>query len=766
MNDDKLRICLRKNIVRVRDTPNSPVNENVENIQQSHIQFNTNDGLTIKSELTNGELEPFINFFNIFEHHIERLQLKHKETDEIFALSENLVMVTFEVFRNILKKQSTVDETLDEAFINMKNRFRECSTRGKRHKKKTCDPFYVQPDEKAIGVKWKATIHQQTELVHHTLIQEKFIYVSIVEQLNALFRDARFTEMYLKYNVEQRNMNDDVIRNYSSGSNYKNSVFFRKNPNAMHLQLGIDECQFACPVKTRTVKQKLLCIYLQIKNLPQEFLSKLNTIQLVAVCKAQNLDQADAGLSDVLDVIVEDLRKLEEFGIEIGNNQVLRGALINIAYDNLGGNILYGLIACFIRDFYCRHCECNKLECENLTIENSAKVRNKSDYMKYMDIIAESNKKSKKVNFDQTKGFKSQCSFNKLQEFHILDNNSVDLMHDVPEGIIPYLLHHFFLKIIDEKIITAEELIARVRDFNYGFLNRENKPSPLSLKKKNLGQSASQSFCLFTNIAFILIDYREQLKAVWTPIETLLQIVQILYSREIPQCEVDRLEQLISHHMESFKGIIKAKFIPKYHFLLHYPNVIRKMGPPTSMWMMRYEAKHKTLTDIAKKSNNFVNLAKTIAQRHQDIICIPSKIYSDDIQVSHTSTLFLANEHFEKYHSVVGSDASINVAEIKTIKFLSYNGFQYRSGLIMVIETDIFEIMEVLSTADQYFLILQPYHIVRVNAFCNSLVISKTETANFLFKKLDGSINKKTYHKTICQNEITVFKYTIDLNLK
>lgn len=195
--------------------------------------------------------------------------------------------------------------------------------------------------------------------------------------------------------------------------------------------------------------------------------------------KSQNLDQNDTGLSDVLDVIVEDLRKIESFGIEIGNNQVIRGALINNAYDNLGGNILYGLIACFIRDFFCRHCECSKFECESLTTEDPAKMRNRSDYKKYMDIIEKAKKNGKKVDLDESKGFKSECSLNKLQNFHILDNNSVDLMHDLPEGVIPYLLQHFFQKIIDEKIIHGEELIARIRDHNYGFLNRENKPSPL-----------------------------------------------------------------------------------------------------------------------------------------------------------------------------------------------------------------------------------------------------------------------------------------------
>lgn len=72
---------------------------------------------------------------------------------------------------------------------------------------------------------------------------------------------------------------------------------------------------------------------MQIKNLPPQFLSKLDSIMLVAVCRAQNLDQKGADLPNVLDIIVQDLKQIEDFGIDLGNNLVIHGALINTAHD-------------------------------------------------------------------------------------------------------------------------------------------------------------------------------------------------------------------------------------------------------------------------------------------------------------------------------------------------------------------------------------------------------------------------------------------------
>lgn len=107
--------------------------------------------------------------------------------------------------------------------------------------------------------------------------------------------------------------------------------------------------------------------------------------------------------------------------------------------------------------------------------------------------------------------------------------------------------------------------------------------------------------------------------------------MQILFSNSIPETDLLQLEELISIHLKSILDVFGGRLQPKRHFLTHYPSVIRLMGPPKCFWMMRFESKHKFFTQFSKKSNNFKNLTKSLADRHQDIMINKNPNYGDDI---------------------------------------------------------------------------------------------------------------------------------------
>lgn len=65
------------------------------------------------------------------------------------------------------------------------------------------------------------------------------------------------------------------------------------------------------------------------------------------------------------------------------------------------------------------------------------------------------------------------------------------------------------------------ELVNWIQFHDYGVLNRRNNPSIVLLYKQSLNQSTFQSFCLFKNILFILLEYKDQLKDVWPCIDSL-----------------------------------------------------------------------------------------------------------------------------------------------------------------------------------------------------------------------------------------------------
>ena len=55
----------------------------------------------------------------------------------------------------------------------------------------------------------------------------------------------------------------------------------------------------------------------------------------------------------------------------------------------------------------------------------------------------------------------------------------------------------------------------------------------------------------------------------------------------------------------------------KFHFLLHYPALIKKFGSLKYLWSLRFKAKHQYFKKLASVGRNFKNIVKTLANHHQ-----------------------------------------------------------------------------------------------------------------------------------------------------
>lgn len=70
-------------------------------------------------------------------------------------------------------------------------------------------------------------------------------------------------------------------------------------------------------------------------------------------------------------------------------------------------------------------------------------------------------------------------------------------------------------------------------------------------------------------------------------------------------------------YIELFNDTLKRK----HHFLLHYPNLILKLGPLAHISSMRYEAKHREFKQYAHVSCSRINLPHSLANKHQMKLC-------------------------------------------------------------------------------------------------------------------------------------------------
>lgn len=672
------------------------------------------------------------------------LDFTSEKYDKFMKIVENIIAQTKDLCLNLIGDNEKGSQAVQNGYDFISKKLKVINTLRKLKSYVKSNPFYVEPEELAIGLKWKKPkINTDTNIPNHKLSRSTFQYVSIHKTLKAIFSDESFQNYYIKYNTEEKHVcANGIYRDFCCGSTCQSNEIF-DDRLALHLQLGIDDFEICCPLKSKAGIHKICATYFQILNVPLEYRSKLNNMFLVALCTSAYLKPDNRGYNYVAERIVKEIGIIETEGIIIGDRYV-RGSLINIAGDNLGINGVFGFTECFVANYFCRICECHKKECQSMTKADKRKYRTKESYEKNLK-IAEN--KNIKLDLTATKGVRRKCEFNNLMFFDVIQNVSVDIMHDINEGVIAYCLQDFFSLIIEKKIITAEKIQTRTRDFNYSESYKKNKPSLINFDKHNLNQNASQLYCLFLHLPFILFEFKELLEEYYTPAMYLQKCIQIIYSKEITEHDVKNLAILIDHHLSAVIRTFKRTLTPKHHFFLHYPDIIRKMGPVIHLWSMRLEAKHKFFTETARKKKNFINPTKTMASYHQNIICMPPDI-NTEIEPSSTSSQFINTMQFKKYEQVIKNSLGDVVDSIRVHKFATYNNIIYREGSLIIFNKKINEIVHILSKESRIFFVCVPQKVMKSDDFCNSLVVENEIDNSFIIDFLtleDKQIYEKLY---------------------
>lgn len=93
------------------------------------------------------------------------------------------------------------------------------------------------------------------------------------------------------------------------------------------------------------------------------------------------------GCNAILERFVQDLKLLETEGISIGGGMVLKGTLVQVSFDNLGGNTIFGFVQSFSAIYCCRVCLCSKKERHKCTVENTEILTTVDQHNKIIEII-------------------------------------------------------------------------------------------------------------------------------------------------------------------------------------------------------------------------------------------------------------------------------------------------------------------------------------------------------------------------------------------
>ncbi|CAI6372005.1 unnamed protein product [Macrosiphum euphorbiae] len=210
-------------------------------------------------------------------------------------------------------------------------------------------------------------------------------------------------------------------------------------------------------------------------------------------------------------------------------------------------------------------------------------------------------------------GIKEPCIWNDVGSFNVTTNYSVDIMHDMAEGVCKYDVGLILKEMIyNLKYFSLDTLNNRIESFNYGPVDIRSRPTLItdtSLKREGyLKMSASEMLCLTKYLGLIIGDLVPEESELWNLYILLKKILDIIFCKWIQNQDVILLQSIITEHHELYKTLFQNILQPKHHHMVHYPLIIKNSGPLSLFWSMRFEAKHKELKETAHSNTSRKNI--------------------------------------------------------------------------------------------------------------------------------------------------------------
>lgn len=168
--------------------------------------------------------------------------------------------------------------------------------------------------------------------------------------------------------------------------------------------------------------------------------------------------------------------------------------------------------------------------------------------------------------------------------------------------------------------------------------------------------SASEMLAFSLYFGILIGDLVTEDEPSWKFYILIRQIMDLLLSRSYTVETIQYLKALIEEHHQLFFELFDEPLKPKYHIVLHYPDIILKVGPLRNLWCMKFEAYHKLLKSTVNSTSCHKNLLVTLTTK--DSLRFSQRILSKkgfheniDFHALHENLDFLARNDFFKEFS-------------------------------------------------------------------------------------------------------------------
>lgn len=476
----------------------------------------------------------------------------------------------------------------------------------------------------------------------------------------------------------------DVLSDSCDGKVFLSNTFFQENPNCLKLVLYQDAFEVVNPLGSAKKKHKVLAVYFSLLNMPPHVRSNVDHMQLVLLCREK--DFKEFGHAKVFSELLTDLKQLEENGITMGDELVVKGALYCIAGDNLGSHTIGGFTENFSSsEYFCRYCLISRTEFQGADPNICGLERTPEMYRSAIEQLETEDS-------PQVQGIKFRSVFNTLQNFDVCSPGLPPCLgHDIFEGVLSYDVALYLKYFINKKKwFTYTILNRRIKQFEYKATDACSKPCEVSPQTLKLSGHAVQNWNFLRLLPLIIGDkVHDPQDNVWQLLLQLKDVVDLICAQQISIAQVAYLDVLIQEYLETRKTQFPdINLRPKHHYLRHYPGLILKFGPLIRLWTMRFESKHSYFKRCTRHLKNFKNLCLTLSERHQMFQAFLSagSVSPPALQIKDGSQFY--SELYSE--QVKGTILHFGFTERNTTIHVNvqYNGIIYKKGQFVVTKND------------------------------------------------------------------------------
>ncbi|XP_040074212.2 uncharacterized protein LOC8024264 [Ixodes scapularis] len=538
---------------------------------------------------------------------------------------------------------------------------------------------------------------------------EAFTYVPVLKVL-----EHSLNKLSVDLSSRRSARSGEFLVDVFDGTAFQEHAYFQGDAKKICIQLHTDEFEVCDPLGSKRGRHKMMAVYYTVLNAPVDTRSKLSSIHLAVLAKEKLVIKY--GLKKVLEPLVNDIARLETVGIVV-NGEVLNGSVFFVTGDNLSLHRLGGFKCSFSQGRICRHCMALRQEISRKHRPSDFAERTPTVHDHHLSLLTCG------VSSLSLYGVRSECAV-AFSGFHPTQHLPPDIMHDLHEGVIPFLLKQVISSLVKDGVFSLEVLNAAIVRYPYSENDKRNKPEAVSMamlqKTKTIKGNASQLFCLFRYLSFYVGECVPREQKVWGLYLLLRKIVYVIMSRRVTVEHIAYLERLILCFCVDFRETFPSVAVPcKLHFMIHYPKYRQMYGPLVRLWAMRYEWKHQYFKELSRKLRNFKNITSTLATRHQGHEMYLQSCEDSSTTMSTTGCKPVLFEHLPsdvKHHI---SENNISRENIFSLMLVSLDGTEYAVGSIIV--TDI------SSEQPTFVLVCNIFSVSR----CILTFVQKLETVKF-----------------------------------